>query len=71
MTFEVSCVTNAAAQERFLIEEYEIFYEVLHPLQHEALPRRDFQRIRSMANELVARGKAEGLSKREEILPEP
>jgi hypothetical protein len=50
--------TNAALQHGFQIKEYELFHDVLHPLQHEALPQEDFQRIRSMANELVTRGKA-------------
>lgn len=50
--------TRAAAQHGLRIKEYELFHEVLHPLQHEALPQRDFRRIRSMAIELVTRGKA-------------
>jgi hypothetical protein len=45
-------------QHGFQIKEYELFHDVLHPLQHEALPQEDFQRIRSMANELVTRGRA-------------
>jgi hypothetical protein len=49
--------TKAVAQNCFLIEEYRLFHDVLHPLQHEALPRRDFPRIRLMAGELVTRGK--------------
>jgi hypothetical protein len=50
--------TNGAVQKEFRIEEYELFHDVLEPLQHEALPQGDFQRIRSMASELVTRGKA-------------
>src|SRR6266545_1191568 len=50
---------NALVQRKFRIkEEYELFHDVLHPLQHEALPQRDFRRIRIMASELVTRGKA-------------
>jgi hypothetical protein len=49
---------NSAVQHEFGIEEYELFHELLHPLQHEALPQGDFKRIRSMASNLVARGKA-------------
>lgn len=58
ITLQVSRVANAAMQHGFAIEEYELFHEVLHPLQHEALPQGDFKRIRSMAKELVKRGKA-------------
>lgn len=54
----VSPASNAVVQHEFRIEEYELFHDVLRPLQHEALPQSDFQRIRSMASELVARGKA-------------
>lgn len=31
---------------------------MLHPLEHEALPNKDYRRIRSQAGELVKRGKA-------------
>jgi hypothetical protein len=59
LTLEVpDASTSAAAQHRFRIKEYELFHDVLEPLQHEALPQSDFRRIRSMANELVSRGKA-------------
>jgi len=44
--------------EDFSVKEYNDFHRVLHPLQHEALPRKDFQRIRSSAGELVKRGEA-------------
>jgi hypothetical protein len=50
--------TNAAVQHGFRFKEYDAFHDILHPLQHEALPQADFQRIRSMANELVTRGQA-------------
>lgn len=50
--------TSAAVQHGFRIKEYELFHDVLHPLQHEALPQGDFPRIRSVATELVTRGKA-------------
>lgn len=51
--------THAAVQHGgFGIKEYELFHDVLEPMQHEALPQGDFARIRSMANELVTRGGA-------------
>lgn len=58
LVVEISRAANAVVQQRFAIEEYELFHKVLDPLQHEALPQGDFQRIRSVANELVESGKA-------------
>jgi hypothetical protein len=40
------------------VKEYEDFHSVLHPLQHEALPKKDFRRIRAQSSLLVKRGKA-------------
>lgn len=52
-------LTNPAyADEHFSVKEYNQFHDVLHPLEHEALPAKDFQRIRTNAAELVKRGKA-------------
>ena len=52
-------LTNRAeADEHFSVKEYNQFHEVLHPLQHEALPSKDFQRIRANAGKLVKRGQA-------------
>lgn len=48
----------AAAEDHFSVKEYNVFHDLLHPLEHEALPAKDFQRIRSNAAELVKRGKA-------------
>lgn len=42
----------------FSVKEYELFHDVLHPLEHEALPQNDFKRIRGAAGELVTRGEA-------------
>jgi hypothetical protein len=58
LILDVSHASNSIAQREFRIEEYELFHDVLQPLQHEALPQGDFQRIRAMATELVTRGKA-------------
>ena len=44
--------------EHFSVREYNLFHDVLHPLQHEALPKKDFGRIRARADELYARGLA-------------
>src|SRR5262245_35041235 len=40
------------------IKEYHAFHEVLHPLEHEAVPAKDWQRIRTQADELVKLGNA-------------
>jgi len=53
--------SNAAfgiAIEHFSVKEYNDFHDVLHPLQHEALPNRDFKTIRARAGELTTLGEA-------------
>ncbi len=55
------CATGLFAvlpQHSFGIKEYDAFHEVLHPLEHEALPRNDFHTIRSKAKELIKLGEA-------------
>lgn len=47
-----------AAQHGFSFKEYEKFHDVLHPLEHDALPKKDYRRIRSQASLLVKRGNA-------------
>ena len=42
----------------FNVRQYDAFHDVLHPLQHEALPNKDFQRIRAKAPLLSKRGRA-------------
>ncbi len=42
----------------FSVEQYDAFHDVLHPLQHEALPAKDFRRIRTKAALLAKRGNA-------------
>lgn len=49
---------TAVFASQFSVKEYNAFHEVLHLLQHEALPKKDFQQIRTNAAELVKRGKA-------------
>ena len=50
--------TKAGPQHGFSIPQYEKFHDVLHPLEHEALPKKDFRQIRRKAAELVKLGKA-------------
>lgn len=49
---------NAAPQHGFSVRQYETFHDVLHPLEHEALPNKDFKRIRANSSLLVRRGNA-------------
>lgn len=46
------------AQHGFSVKQYEEFHEVLHPLEHEALPKNDFRRIRAKSSVLVKHGRA-------------
>ena len=47
-----------ALDHGFSVKEYEEFHDVLHPLEHEALPNNDFKTIRARAGELVKLGQA-------------
>ena len=47
-----------AAEEHFSVREYNVFHDLLHPLEHEAVHAKDFQRIRMNAAELARRGDA-------------
>lgn len=49
---------GAASDHGFSVKEYEHFHDVLHPLEHEALPNNDFKTIRAKAGELVTLGEA-------------
>lgn len=49
---------TAFGGQHFSVKEYDKFHDVLHPLEHEALPNKDFRRIRSHAGRLVRFGKA-------------
>jgi hypothetical protein len=51
-------LATAVSADEFSVKEYGEFHDVLHPLQHEALPAKDFKRIRANAGELVKRGQA-------------
>jgi hypothetical protein len=42
----------------FGVKQYEHFHDVLHPLEHEALPQKDFRRIRAKSAQLAKRGNA-------------
>ena len=53
-----SSAAVSRVDEPFSVKEYGEFHHVLHPLQHEALPAKDFKRMRANAAELVKRGQA-------------
>jgi hypothetical protein len=42
----------------FSVRQYEDFHDVLHPLQHEALPNKDFKLIRAKSALLNRQGRA-------------
>jgi hypothetical protein len=45
------------AQHSFSVKQYEEFHDVLHPLEHEALPKNDFGRIRKQSAMLIKHGR--------------
>jgi len=46
------------SEHNFGAREFDRFHDILHPLQHEALPNRDFRTIRARSAELVTAGRA-------------
>lgn len=51
-------ISVAVFASDFSVKEYDEFHKVLHPLEHEALPKNDFATIRARAGELVTLGQA-------------
>ena len=49
---------SIALADDFSVKEYDEFHKVLHPLEHEALPKNDFATIRARATELINLGQA-------------
>ena len=47
----------AVTQHGFSVKQYEQFHEVLRPLEHEALPKNDFARIREQSATLIKHGR--------------
>ncbi len=45
-------------EHEFSVRQYNEFHEVLHPLQHDALPKGDFALIRARSGELLKHGRA-------------
>jgi hypothetical protein len=42
----------------FSVKQYEDFHDVLHPLQHDALPNKNFKEIRARSAQLIRLGRA-------------
>ena len=57
VTLSVHSSLSATVPKISRAEAYERFHEVLHPLQHEALPQKNFAEIRRRSNDLLKRGK--------------
>jgi len=57
-TFLAPVGSTSATQHGFSVKEYEEFHHVLHPLEHDALPKKDYRRIRAKAGDLVKRGRS-------------
>jgi hypothetical protein len=53
-----SFATAPITGDHFSVKEYNDFHHVLHPLQHEALPKKDYATIRARSGELVTLGEA-------------
>lgn len=58
VAFVLMLTPVGVAEEHFSVREYNVFHDLLHPLEHEAVPAKDFQRIRTNAADLVRRGEA-------------
>jgi hypothetical protein len=57
----ITAANFQAGHERkheFSVKQYDDFHEVLHPLQHDALPGKNFRAIRGKATLLLKRGTA-------------
>jgi hypothetical protein len=51
-------IAFAQPQHGFSVKQYHEFHEVLHPLQHEALPKGDFGTIRAQSGVLLKHGRS-------------
>ncbi|MCX6138664.1 MAG: hypothetical protein NTV54_14360 [Ignavibacteriales bacterium] len=54
----VTTMGQEAKKESFGEKEYDAFHKILRPLQHKALPAKDFKTIREKTPALVEKGKA-------------
>lgn len=56
--FSAGSLLATPVEDEFSVKQYNDFHRVLHPLQHEALPKGDFPRIRAKSRQLIKYGKA-------------
>jgi hypothetical protein len=56
--FSAGSLLATPVENEFSVKQYNDFHRVLHPLQHEALPKGDFPRIRAKSGQLIKYGKA-------------
>lgn len=53
----ITAASSALPGHEFPVKQYTDFHDVLHPLQHDALPKSDFKTIRTKSGELIMHGK--------------
>lgn len=56
--FIVNAIRAQENGHNFPAREFDRFHDILHPLQHEALPNNDFRTIRARAGDLYNAGRA-------------
>ncbi|HXD33505.1 MAG TPA: hypothetical protein VN643_20450 [Pyrinomonadaceae bacterium] len=57
IVFLAAAASAAGWQHEFSVKQYNDFHEVLHPLQHDALPKNDFKTIRHKSGVLIMHGR--------------
>ena len=58
MTLPTAAQEGHGSKHGFSVKQYEDFHDVLHPLEHEALPNKNFKEIRAKSALLIRRGRA-------------
>ena len=58
MTLPSAAQEGHGSKHGLSVRQYEDFHDVLHPLQHEALPNKNFKEIRAKSALLTRRGRA-------------
>lgn len=54
----LTAASFAEAAPEFKIKEFKEFHDVLHPLEHESMPKKDYEAIRNQTEKLVHLGHA-------------
>ena len=58
MTLPSAAQEGHGSKHGLSVKQYEDFHDVLHPLQHDALPNKNFKEIRAKSVLLTRRGRA-------------